>query len=215
MCYLENFTFYFRKKGGNRIIGDAFVQNEILLYMPQLHSFTFYISIYLINYCKKILVLDVEMWSVLSIILVQPRLYVYVSLCLFYLIISPSLAIDINALRHEFFVRMARSFPLLKHLSIYNIGPQPLPDLLASSSDHPQAYSVVRYSHLVSLNVILAYGDCLQQFLNETKTAKVKELTFFYNQIIQKITLIIFLRYKYVFVLFSSNKLKSHDHACD
>ncbi len=44
MPYLENLTLYLRIAGQNRIIDGIFVQNDILFYMPQLYSFTFYIS---------------------------------------------------------------------------------------------------------------------------------------------------------------------------
>ncbi|CAF3523988.1 unnamed protein product [Rotaria socialis] len=44
MSYLENFTLYLRIKGQNRIIDGACVQNDTLVYMPQPHSFTFYIT---------------------------------------------------------------------------------------------------------------------------------------------------------------------------
>jgi hypothetical protein len=77
MPYLEYLTLYLHIKGQNRIIDGTFVQNDILLYMPQLHSFTFYISIYLetLDLSHKLSCEDIE-------------------------------------IRHEFFVRIARSFPL-------------------------------------------------------------------------------------------------------
>jgi hypothetical protein len=76
---------------------------------------------------------------------------------------------DIHAFRHEFFVRIPWWFPLLNRLCISNNRPQPIPDLLASSCDHPQSYSLVEYPHLVSLDVTLCHNDYLEQFLNETK----------------------------------------------
>ncbi len=47
MPYLEYLTLYLRLKGQSRIIDGTFFQNDILFYMPQLHSFTFYISTYM------------------------------------------------------------------------------------------------------------------------------------------------------------------------
>ncbi|CAF3378951.1 unnamed protein product [Rotaria socialis] len=47
MPYLEHLTLYLCIKGQNRIIDGTCVQDDILVYMPQLHSFTFYISTYI------------------------------------------------------------------------------------------------------------------------------------------------------------------------
>ncbi|CAF3636818.1 unnamed protein product [Rotaria socialis] len=77
---------------------------------------------------------------------------------------------DHDAFGHEFFVRIARSFPLLKHLHILNIQPQ-LSSNLTLSSDHSQSYSIIEYPHLTSLDVICSLTDYLEQFLDETKAS--------------------------------------------
>ncbi|CAF3204472.1 unnamed protein product [Rotaria socialis] len=77
---------------------------------------------------------------------------------------------DHDAFGHEFFVRIARSFPLLKHLHILNIQPQ-LSSNLTLSSDHCQSYSIIEYPHLTSLDVICSLTDYLEQFLDETKAS--------------------------------------------
>ncbi|CAF5034453.1 unnamed protein product, partial [Rotaria sp. Silwood1] len=46
MTYLETLTLYLQIKNRDRFIDNSHLQNEILLYMPRLHSFTFYISTY-------------------------------------------------------------------------------------------------------------------------------------------------------------------------
>ncbi|CAF4844909.1 unnamed protein product, partial [Rotaria sp. Silwood2] len=46
MTYLEKLTLYLYIKNRGRFIDNFHLQNEILLYMPRLHSFTFYISTY-------------------------------------------------------------------------------------------------------------------------------------------------------------------------
>ncbi|CAM2727532.1 unnamed protein product [Rotaria socialis] len=73
-----------------------------------------------------------------------------------------------DGFKHEFFVRIARSFPLLKYLRIYNIKPQVSTDPTLSS-DHSQLYSMIEYPHLMSLDVAYSNKCYLEQFLNETK----------------------------------------------
>ncbi|CAF3822771.1 unnamed protein product [Rotaria sordida] len=46
MTYLEKLTLYLSIENRGRFIDNSHIQNEILLYMPRLHSFTFYISTY-------------------------------------------------------------------------------------------------------------------------------------------------------------------------
>jgi hypothetical protein len=81
-----------------------------------------------------------------SILVVCTQLHVQFCQCLLHLIISTILGIyfqilysimltyllveDNDAFRHEFFVRLVRSFPLLKYLRIFNIDSQLLADPL-------------------------------------------------------------------------------------
>ncbi|CAF4891195.1 unnamed protein product [Rotaria sp. Silwood1] len=46
MTYLEKLTLYLRIQNRGRFIDNSHIQNEILLYMPCLHSFTFCINTY-------------------------------------------------------------------------------------------------------------------------------------------------------------------------
>ncbi|CAF1115087.1 unnamed protein product [Adineta steineri] len=80
---------------------------------------------------------------------------------------------------HEFFIRRAWSFPLLKKLRILNLEPQ-----LPSSSTN-EIYSLIKYSHLSSLNILDVHVDYIEQFLNDTKTCLpcLNELTVDYNQL--------------------------------
>jgi hypothetical protein len=196
MLYLEYLTLYLRLKGQSRIIDGTGVQNDILFYMPQLHSFTFYISTYMntrdlshnlsrediqqtwinigrqnatsmINYVSPYLV-ACSIFSVpfafdylIDLGNVFPNIvFSYVT----YLLVN-----DSDAFKHEFFVRIARSFPLLKYLRIFNIESQLLADILTSTSDRSQSYSMIEYSHFTSLDVAYSHKDYLEQFLNETK----------------------------------------------
>ncbi|CAF3025040.1 unnamed protein product [Rotaria sp. Silwood2] len=180
------------EKGRNRIIDGTCVQNDILVYLSQLHSFAFYISTYidirdlsrediqqtLINIGQQdatSIVSYISTYTVACSIFSLPFAFDYLvdlgnifSNIVFsyvtYLVVQ-----DNDAFRYEFFVRIARSFPLLKYLRIFNIESQLLADLLTLSTDHSQSYSMVEYSYLTSLDVAYSHKDYLEQFLNETK----------------------------------------------
>ncbi|CAF1259837.1 unnamed protein product [Adineta steineri] len=187
----------------NRVIGGTYVQHDILDYMPQLRSFTFYVCTYvdlvavpyelssediqltLVNIDQRVssmvnyvisevnYVHDVRAaCSVFSLPFGFDYLrdlgnnfpnivFSYVT----YLLIQ-----DIIRFEHEFFMRIARSFPLLKHLCIRNKKPQKLDVLMTLSSDNCQVRSFIKYPHLTILDVKFAHRDYVEQFLNETKT---------------------------------------------
>ena len=195
MPYLENLTLYLCIKGRNRIIDGTCVQDDILAFLPQLYSFTFYISTFidigdlshnlsrehlqqtLINIGQQNVATIVNYLSSCTAecsILSLPFTFDYLS----YLgNIFPNIVFnyvtylhveDNDAFRHEFFVRIARSFPLLKYLVIANIERQVSAEMKLSS-DHIQSYSMIEYPHLTSLHVSWSHKDYLEQFLNETK----------------------------------------------
>ncbi|CAF0789895.1 unnamed protein product [Adineta steineri] len=77
---------------------------------------------------------------------------------------------DIIPFEHEFFMRVARSFPLLKHLCIWNDESQKLAGLMTFPSDNCQLHSIIEYPHLTILDIKFSHADYIEQFLNETKT---------------------------------------------
>ncbi|CAF3995893.1 unnamed protein product, partial [Adineta steineri] len=85
--------------------------------------------------------------------------------CVTYLLIQDTIPFE-----HEFFMRIARSFPLLKHLCIRNRESQQLNGLVTFSSDNCQLHSIIEYPHLTILDVRSSHIDYAEQFLNETKT---------------------------------------------
>jgi hypothetical protein len=173
------------------IIDGGFVQNEILLYISELHSFTFYISTYAdtrnlshtlpqedfsIGHGDTISMVNyVSPCAVVCSIFSLPFVFGYLADLgnrfpdVVFSHVTYLFARNVDAFRHEFFVRIARSFPLLNCLCISNVTSQPLSDLLASSFDHPQSHSMVEYPYLVSLDVSFSRKGYLEQFLNETK----------------------------------------------
>ena len=88
---------------------------------------------------------------------------------------------DTVPFEHEFFLRIAHCFPLLEHLSIFNVGPQ-----LKKSNDSNQLSSRAKYPHLISLDLKCGHIDYVEQFLNGTKThlSCLTELKVDYDQLI-------------------------------
>jgi hypothetical protein len=197
MSYLEKLTLYLLIKGRNRVIDGTYVQHDILDYMPQLHSFTFSICTFvdtvglsyklssediqqtltnigqqhvtsIVNYMNggiaacSIFSLPFEFECLKDIGNNFPNIvFSYVT----YLLVE-----DANPLKHEFFIRIARSFPKLKYLRIFNMKSSGFHDSMTFSSDNRQLYSTIVYSHLTRLDVSYAHRDYVEQLLNETKT---------------------------------------------
>ena len=75
---------------------------------------------------------------------------------------------DILPFEHEFFLRLAQSFPLLKHLTVSNTFPQV--STSQSTDDAKQSSTIVIYPHLNYLSVMCSDVTYAEQFLLETRT---------------------------------------------
>jgi hypothetical protein len=72
-------------------------------------------------------------------------------------------------LKHEFFIRIARFFPLLKKLTVINFQSQSqMRD--NSVSNNNELYSTVEYPYLISLCLRCSHIDYIDQFLNQRRT---------------------------------------------
>ncbi|CAF3570250.1 unnamed protein product [Rotaria sp. Silwood2] len=71
--------------------------------------------------------------------------------------------------KHEFFVRLARSFPFVKHLSVSNIR-SPFLKFDERHLINDDWSSIVKYAHLISLDIENVNSHYIEHFLNETKT---------------------------------------------
>src|SRR5205085_6354323 len=72
---------------------------------------------------------------------------------------------------HEFFLRIARSFPLLDKLYVINLKLQSSCNINSLSSNDSQSYLIAKYPHLTKLSVKNANIDNVEEFLNEMKTS--------------------------------------------
>ena len=61
---------------------------------------------------------------------------------------------------HEFFIRIAQSFPLMKKLSLINEKPQ------MNNNEH---FSIIEYPHLTELILLEAHNDYVEQFLIQNR----------------------------------------------
>ncbi|CAF1495979.1 unnamed protein product [Adineta steineri] len=199
MPFLEKLSLYLRVKGRNRVIDGTYIQHDILDYIPQLHSFTFYISTFIntIDLFYKLSNEDIQQTitnigqhDVASMvnyitnnkpegsIFSLPFTFDYLEGLgnafpnIIFSYVTFLLVQDIGGFKHEFFIRLARSFPLLKCLHIMNVQSQlsyDLNDLNTFLTDNTQSYSLIEYPHLTSLDLRYANECYLEQFLNETK----------------------------------------------
>ncbi|CAF3204414.1 unnamed protein product [Rotaria sp. Silwood2] len=198
MTCLEKLTLYLRIKNRGTFIDSTHLQNEILFYMPRLHSFSFYISTYddtadlfrympsqdiqrtttnighqrmtkIINYSTS----RQAVCCVFSLPFVFDHFHeignIFPDVVFKY--VTYMMVQDVVPFNHELFIRVARSFPLLGQLRILNLESQSACNVSTLSSDDSQAYSVVKYPHLTSLDVVKANIDYLEEFLNETKAS--------------------------------------------
>jgi hypothetical protein len=76
---------------------------------------------------------------------------------------------DEHPFEHEFFIRIAQSFLLLRTLSIDNVSPQNHKQYQHLNKDHC-SLPVIKYTHLTLLCFHVVHEDYIEQFLIDTKT---------------------------------------------
>ncbi|CAF4341870.1 unnamed protein product [Rotaria sp. Silwood2] len=195
MKHLEELTLYLHVFNGLTFISGTYLDNEILIHLPQLHSFTFYIASQnvITDSNNHLLHSDIERtfknlgrWQVACMVdYFEP----YKMICRvfslpfkFHLLEHignnlPNIIFnsvthlklwDKDPFKYEFFIRLTRAFPFLKNLSFFNI----LPSFLGQSYHlrDKDWCSIVEYPHLISLDIDCANVCYVEQFLNETKT---------------------------------------------
>ncbi|CAF4625430.1 unnamed protein product, partial [Rotaria sp. Silwood2] len=177
MLSLEELTLSIFVEERTFIDGTS-LYNEILVYMPRLYMFNFWICTEnMIHNSIHHLSEDDIQRTFTNIIFQQVECIVN------YLYRITQLQDDVP-FEHEFFIRIAWSFPLLQQLTIKNVRPQSsLSDQLNSNDN--QLYSIVNYPYLISLCFENVHNDYVEQFLNDTKThlPRLTNLTINYDQL--------------------------------
>ncbi|CAM4789020.1 unnamed protein product [Rotaria magnacalcarata] len=196
MSHLEELTLYLCIKDRPRFVDGTHIHNEILSHMTRLHTFTFYISTE--NYvkdstlrlsnndiqetfknrenqqvdCTVDYVDDVFVLCKIFSLPFRFDRFEWITNNFSTMIFNPVtylILFDRVSFKHEFFVRVARAFPLLKYLSVHNIKP---PFWRFSKPHLVDNYSpIAEYLHLISLHFGFVSNCYVDQFLNETKTS--------------------------------------------
>jgi hypothetical protein len=93
-------------------------------------------------------------------------------------------AYDTAPMKHEFFMRISRAFPMLKRFTLVNNTLQTWKHY-KRESDGNSLYSIIEYPHLISLDIIRVHEDYVYQFLLETRTylPHLTELKVMYDQL--------------------------------
>lgn len=209
MLNLERLTLYLRIGCQNVFIDPIDLLDDFSLHLSRLYSFKFYLSTenkkddlirYLANNdikhnykklgCEEILdmasftrntgtyhvfTVPFEFTLLMSVGNIFPNIVFFNVIDLW--------IYDIVPFEHEFFLRIARAFPLLKRFYLTTLTTMSS-NLLKSSDSIPTA-EIVEYPHLVLLDLERTDTNYVEQFLNDNKTHLpcLSELFVFYEQL--------------------------------
>jgi hypothetical protein len=194
MLYLEKLTLYLRVTCKVVFIDPIRLLNQFSTYSSRLDSFKFYLSTennkddlvrYLSNNHIKQNYMNIGYQDISNMVCFAPNTGTYHVFTLpfeFQWLLSignifPNIIFnnviglwvgDVIPFEHEFFVRIAKAFPLLKKLSVSDFSS--LSYNAKKSSDNIRSYEIVEYPHLTSLDITRTNTTYVEQFLNETKT---------------------------------------------
>ncbi len=196
MSHLEELTLFLNISSRSTFISGTDLHNGILIHLPQLHTFTFYIESInvIVDPAIRLSANDIERtFTNLKHQQVASMVDHFGPFCVIYRAFSlptkfnrlthisnniPNIVFnsvthlklsDKNAFKHEFFVRLARAFPFLKNLSISNINP-PFWNFIDPHLSDKDWCSIIEYSHLSYLDMKRVDPYYVEQFLNQTKT---------------------------------------------
>jgi hypothetical protein len=195
MIKLEELTLDILNKERTTFIDGTQINDRILVHMPDLCKFTFHISTEVelhhlahfssnediqrtfinIGYQQVCCIQNYIVGSVICHVFSLPFAFDYLGYIgntfppIDFSGVRDLTVHDKIAFKHEFFIRIARFFPLLKKLSVLNFRSQS--HMIGNSvSSNNELYSIVEYPDLISLNLQLSHINYIEQFLNETKT---------------------------------------------
>ncbi|CAF3131802.1 unnamed protein product [Rotaria sp. Silwood2] len=196
MSHLEKLTLYVRSYHRATFIDDTHLHKEILNHMQRLHTFRFFISTEIeindsthhisendiqrtftnIGYHQKVCnIYYFGIRKVICSVFTVPFVFDYLkkitnkfqTMILNY--VTYLMVIDTIPFKYEFFIRISKAFPLLKHFSIVNIL-SPLFDFGSQKAENIPSYSLIEYSRLMSLDIMDVDNYYIEQFLLDTKT---------------------------------------------
>jgi len=197
MCNLEKLTLYLCMRNRNKYVDGIQLQNDILIYLEQLRTFVFYISSEISSEHHVSTLLSDDIKRTFTDVK-YGEVACFIDHCIsglnIYHIFSIPFAFDslehlrnnlpnivfnnVTSLsiigsipfKYEYFLRLAKTFPFLKSLHFAHIVPDTLDDSEESKFNYNELYSAVEYPYLRSLDLLDAYIDYSELFLNESKT---------------------------------------------
>ncbi len=197
MTHLDKLTLYLRILDRSAFVDGTHLHNDILVYMPQLHAFNFYISTEKsisfslprksnddiqqtfrnITYGQTACIIDYYHGDLKGICHVYSLPFKFTRLekitshfpCIVFDSVTHLSAYDVSPMKHEFFMRISRAFPMLKYFSLAN-GSSQIWGGEEWKSNENSSYSIIEYPHLISLDIMRVNIDYIAQFLLETKT---------------------------------------------
>ncbi|CAF2099454.1 unnamed protein product [Rotaria magnacalcarata] len=211
MSNLEELTLHINLRNRTTFIDGTHIYNEILVHMPRLHAFNFHISTQteinpLVHHLSKD---DIQrtlndnikyqqMDCIITYIHSGTECHVFSLPFMFedlhnigntfpnivFSHVRRLRVIDNVPFQHEFFNRIAFSFPLLESLIVINYNSQSsISD--EWNSDDNQLHSIAKFNYLESLFLGKADIDYVDQFLDERKThvPRLTELTIDYDHL--------------------------------
>lgn len=195
MSNLEELILKITNKDRMKFVDGTQINNGILVHMPRLNKFTFHITTYtrrehIVNYLSNNDIQETfinigyqEVGCIVNYasrdgvcqIFSLPFTDDYLSSVgnkfpsiIFRHVTTLSL-FETVPFEHDFFLRIARYFPSVKELNVFNrISQSHSSDDFNSNGN--QAYPIVEYPHLISLVLTGCHIDYIEQFLNNTKT---------------------------------------------
>ncbi|CAF2954277.1 unnamed protein product, partial [Rotaria sp. Silwood2] len=207
---LEEFTLNATIQKPIRFVDRTQINNQILVHMPRLYKFIFYISTEiklhhlvpclssddiqqtftniryqqvacLLNHCY-----DTATCHVFSLPFVFDHIR-YIGNTFPSIVFShvTNLGVhDVVPFEHEFFLRIACFFPMLEKLDVINFKSQSQISDNMNSNDN-QLCSIVEYPYLILVRLGRSHIDYYEQFLNDTKThlPRLTALTVNYDQL--------------------------------
>jgi hypothetical protein len=209
MTHLEKLALYLRIGSRNTFVDGKDLYNEILVYMAQLDEFIFYIStectinsthpksidiqqtLTHIKYKQAACIIDYHstfkaICQIYSLPFTFTRLKKITNNFpnIVFDTVTHLHAYDVIPMEHEFFMRISQAFPLLKYFSLQNDEMQRRFNNRLKPADI-LSYSIIKYPHLISLNLMYVHIDYVGQFLLETKThlPSLTQLAVNYNQL--------------------------------
>ncbi|CAF4486744.1 unnamed protein product [Rotaria sp. Silwood2] len=187
MCNLQDLTLYIQIKERNRLVDGIQLENDVLIHWLKIQTFVFYICTFTYSNHPVTPLSNDDIQRTFSNVKFGQVSCRYIGnsytntifknvtfLCVY----------DGIPFEHEFFVRLARCFPLLKALLIINYKAQSK-DSARSEHDNNESFEVVQYLHLRSLEFCRTHIDYVEQMLNESKTHLpcLTELVIDYDQL--------------------------------